>query len=210
MEYFAGLHKDSTSRQVMGLLDYVGLIAQAEKKVKKFSLGMKQRLALARAMLGEPKLIILDEPANGLDPQGQISLYRMICDMAQDKKTTFIVSSHLLHDMEEFCTDILILDKGKSILQGKTEEILSETTNIVECVFEETEAFENILPYFQGVSLASRRGNQFTVKLETVNLDEFIKKMVESNLHICYLAMRKNSLQDLFFKLTGGLESCIH
>ncbi|MBQ4523273.1 MAG: ABC transporter ATP-binding protein [Lachnospiraceae bacterium] len=210
IEYFACLHKDSYSGQGMELLDYVGLLAQAEKKVKNFSLGMKQRLALARAMLGEPKLIILDEPANGLDPQGQISLYRMICDMAQDKKITFILSSHLLHDMEEFCTDILILDKGKSILQGKTEEILSETTNIVDCVLEETEVFENALPYFYGVSLKSRKGNQFTLKLENVNLDEFIKKIVESNLHISYLSMRKNSLQDLFFKLTGGLEQCIH
>lgn len=210
IEYFACLHKDSPSGQVMELLDYVGLRAQAEKKVKKFSIGMKQRLALARAMLGEPKLLILDEPANGLDPQGQISLYRMICDMARDRKTTCIVSSHLLHDMEEFCTDILILDKGKSILQGKTEEILSETTNIVDCVLEETEAFENALHYFQGVSLASRKGNQFTVRLENVNLDTFIKKIVERNLHIRYLAMRKNSLQDLFFKLTGGLEQCIH
>lgn len=210
IEYFAYLHKDSSNGQVMELLDYVGLSAQAEKKVKNFSLGMKQRLALARAMLGEPKLIILDEPANGLDPQGQISLYRMICDMAQDKKTTFIVSSHLLHDMEEFCTDILILDKGKSILQGKTDEILSETTNIVDCVFEDTEVFENTLPYFQGVSLVSRKGKQFTIRLESVSLDEFIKKIVEKNLYIRYFAMRKNSLQDLFFKLTGGLESCIH
>lgn len=178
IEYFACLHKDSSGGQVMELLDYVGLSAQAEKKVKNFSLGMKQRLALARAMLGEPKLIILDEPANGLDPQGQISLYRMICDMARDKKTTFIVSSHLLHDMEEFCTDILILDKGKSILQGKTEEILSETTNIVDCVLEETESFKNALPGFQGVSLTSRKGNQFTVRLENVNLDEFIKMII--------------------------------
>ena len=210
IEYFAYLHKDSSDGQVMELLDYVGLGAQAEKKVKNFSLGMKQRLALARTMLGKPKLIILDEPANGLDPQGQISLYGMICQMARDKRTTFIVSSHLLHDMEEFCTDVLILDKGKSILQGKTEKILSETTNIVDCVFEETEVFESTLPYLQGVSLASRKGKQFTVRLENVNLDEFIKKIVERNLHIRYLAMRKNSLQDLFFKLTGGLESCIH
>ena len=206
IEYFACLHKDSSECQVMELLDYVGLSAQAEKKVRNFSLGMKQRLALARAMLGNPKLIILDEPANGLDPQGQISLYRMICDMAQDKKTTFIVSSHLLHDMEQFCTDILILDKGKSILQGRTEEILSQTTNIVDCVIEETEAFEKDLAYFKGVNLLSRKGNQFTVRLENGNLDGFIRKIVGSNLHICYLSMRKNSLQDLFFKLTGGVE----
>ncbi|MDE7424066.1 MAG: ABC transporter ATP-binding protein [Lachnospiraceae bacterium] len=210
IECFAHLYKNIPNGQVMELLDYVGLSTQAEKKVKKFSLGMKQRLALARAMLGQPKLIILDEPANGLDPQGQINLYRLICDMAKDKKTTFIVSSHQLHDMEKFCTDILILNKGKSILQGKTDEILSETTNIVDCILEETEVACNVLSHFQGISLTSHKGNQFTVKLESICLDEFIKKLIENNLHICYLSMRKNSLQDLFLKLTGGVKQCIH
>ena len=81
--------------------------------MRNFSLGMKQRLALARAMLGEPKLIILDEPANGLDPHGQIDLYQPICNLSHSKRTTFIVSSHQLHDMEKFCTDILILDNAK-------------------------------------------------------------------------------------------------
>ena len=206
IECFASLYKSIPDGQVMELLDYVGLSTQAEKKVKKFSLGMKQRLALARAMLGQPKLIILDEPANGLDPQGQIDLYRLICDMARDKKITFIVSSHQLHDMEEFCTDILILNKGKSILQGKTEEILSETTNIVDCILEETGAFLNVLSQFHGISLTSHKGNRFTVKLENVCLDEFIKKLVANNLHIHYISVRRNSLQDLFLKLTGGYD----
>lgn len=210
IECFARLHKNISSGQVMELLDYVGLRNQAEKKVKKFSLGMKQRLALARAMLGWPKLIILDEPANGLDPQGQISLYRLICEMAKEKHTTFIVSSHQLHDMERFCTDILILDKGKSILQGKTEEILSAATDIVDCILEETEAAGHILSRFQGIKLISRKENQFTIKLESVSFHEFIKKIVDSNLHIRYLSMRKHSLQDLFLKLTGGTEPCIH
>ncbi len=113
IECFAQLYKDISGGQVMELLDYVGLHTQAEKKVRNFSLGMKQRLALARAMLGEPKLIILDEPANGLDPQGQIDLYQLICNLSHSKRTTFIVSSHQLHDMEKFCTDILILDNAK-------------------------------------------------------------------------------------------------
>lgn len=207
---FAHLYPNSSNGQVMELLAYVGLAKQADKKVKKFSLGMKQRLALARAMLGEPKLIILDEPANGLDPQGQIALYRMVSDMAKEKNTTFIVSSHQLHDMEKFCTDILILDKGKSILQGKTEDILSETTDIVDFVPEETEAAAEFLSRRSGIRLISRKGNQFTVRLEEICLDEFIKKLVASHLHIRYLAMRKNSLQDLFLKLTGGFESCAH
>ena len=162
IECFAHLYENIPNGQVMELLDYVGLKNQAEKKVKKFSLGMKQRLALARAMLGQPKLIILDEPANGLDPQGQINLYRLICDMAKERNTTFIVSSHQLHDMEKFCTDILILDKGKSILQGKTENILSETTNIVDCILEETIAAQSVLSGCKGISLISQKGNQFT------------------------------------------------
>lgn len=207
---FAHLYPNSSDGQVMELLAYVGLAKQADKKVKKFSLGMKQRLALARAMLSEPKLIILDEPANGLDPQGQIALYRMVSDMAKEKNTTFIVSSHQLHDMEKFCTDILILDKGKSILQGKTEDILSETTDIVDFVPEETEAAAEFLSRHSEIRLISRKGNQFTVRLEEICLDEFIKKLVASHLHIRYLAMRKNSLQDLFLKLTGGFESCAH
>ena len=210
IECFAHLYKNIPNSQVMELLDDVGLSTQAEKKVKKFSLGMKQRLALARAMLGQPKLIILDEPTNGLDPQGQINLYRLICDMAKEKHTTFIVSSHQLHDMEKFCTDILILDQGKSILQGKTEEILSETTNIVDCTLEETKAAENFFSQCQGISLVSQKGNHFTIRLENICFDEFVKKLVLNNLHICYLSMRKNSLQDLFLKLTRGTEPCIH
>lgn len=210
IECFAHLYENIPNGQVMELLDYVGLKEQAEKKVKKFSLGMRQRLALARAMLGQPKLIILDEPANGLDPQGQITLYHLICDMAKEKRTTFIVSSHQLHDMEKFCTDILILNKGKSILQGKTEEILSETTNIVDCILEETENAENVISKCQGISLISKKGNNFTVRLESICFDEFIKKLVENSLHIRYLSMRKNSLQDIFLKLTGGTELCIH
>lgn len=210
IECFAYLYQNMPNGKVMELLDYVGLSTQAEKKVKQFSLGMKQRLALARAMLGQPKLIILDEPANGLDPQGQITLYRLICDMAKEKRTTFIVSSHQLHDMEKFCTDILILDKGKSILQGKTEEILSETTNLVDCVLEEPEVALNILSNFQGICLMPQKGKQFTIKLENICLDVFIKKLVENNLHISYLSVRKNSLQDIFLKFTGGNAQCIH
>ena len=161
-------------------------------------------------MSGQPKLIILDEPANGLDPQGQINLYRLICDMAKERNTTFIVSSHQLHDMEKFCTDILILDKGKSILQGKTEKILSDTTNIVDCILEETNAARSVLSGCKGISLVSQKGNQFTIRLENICFDEFVKNLVASHLHIHYLSMRKHSLQDLFLKLTGGAEPCIH
>ena len=172
---------------------------------------MKQRLALARAMLGQPKLIILDEPANGLDPQGQINLYRLICDMAKERNTTFIVSSHQLHDMEKFCTDILILDKGKSILQGKTEKTFYPKQQIsLTAYWKKQSLHRSVLSGCKGISLISQKGNQFTIRLENICFDEFVKNLVANHLHIHYLSMRKHSLQDLFLKLTGELKPCIH
>lgn len=94
-------------------------------------------------------------------------------------------------------------------MQGKTEEILSETTNIVDCILEETKAAQDVLSLCQGISLVSQKGNQFTVRLENISFDEFVKKLVGNRLHIRYLSVRKNSLQDLFLKLTGGAEPCI-
>lgn len=205
LECFARLHRESSKKQVMELLDYVGLTGQEKKKVKNFSLGMKQRLALARAMLGEPKLIILDEPANGLDPQGMLWLYNMIHNMAKERKITFIVSSHLLHDMEGLCTDVLILNRGKSILQGKTTEILSEVTDMVDCIIEETQEFESMLLHVSGIKMIRKQENNYTVRLESISFDEFIKKIVERNMHIIYISLRRNTLQDLFLKMTGGL-----
>lgn len=104
----------------------------------------------------------------------------------------------------------VILDKGKSILQGRTEEILSETTNIVDCILEETKAARSVLSGCKGISLVSQKGNHFTIRLENICFDEFVKKLVANHLHIRYLSMRKHSLQDLFLKLTGGAEPCIH
>lgn len=205
LECFANLHRESSKKQVMELLDYVGLTGQEKKKVKNFSLGMKQRLALARAMLGDPKLIILDEPANGLDPQGMLWLYNMIRNMAKERKITFIVSSHLLHDMEGLCTDVLILNRGKSILQGKTTEILSEVTDTVDCIIEETQEFESMLLHVSGIKMIRKQENNYTVRLESISFNEFIKKIVERNMHIISISLRRNTLQDLFLKLTGGM-----
>ncbi len=209
LECFAALHKASSEKQVMELLDLVGLKEVKEKKVKAFSLGMKQRLGLARAMLGEPELIILDEPANGLDPQGMVWLYRMIGRLARERKITFLVSSHLLHDMEALCTDVLILHKGKSILQGKTQDVLAEGADTVICTIQEVREFENMLLHLQGIRIVKKWDDCFTVRLEGMSLDAFIKKIVERNLHILSITKRQNTLQELFLKLTGGAEACV-
>lgn len=114
-----------TDERIKELLEFVGLGNENKKRVKQYSTGMKQRLGLARALLTEPKLILLDEPTNGLDPYGIREIYNLIEKLAKNEKITFVISSHLLLDIERLCNKVIIIDKGKGIYQGKMDEIES-------------------------------------------------------------------------------------
>ena len=165
---------------------------------------MKQRLGLARAMIGNPELIILDEPANGLDPQGMIQLYNLIRTLSKERKITFIVSSHLLHDMEELCTDVLILNNGKSVLQGKTIELKSKSTDLVEIEVEETTKFEALLAALQGVTMESKYRKRYNINIHSFSIDQLLRRIISQDIHINYVAVKEYSLLDLFLKITGG------
>lgn len=110
--------------EVERVLRRVELYDDRKKKYKGYSYGMKQRLAIASALMGDPEVLILDEPTNGLDPLGIIDIRNLIVQLADEGKT-IIVASHLLQEMEKVCTDIVILAKGKLIRQGKLQEIVS-------------------------------------------------------------------------------------
>lgn len=202
--YIQQMHKNVDKNHLNELLDFVGLSGEEDKKVKNYSLGMKQRLGLARAMIGNPELIILDEPANGLDPQGMIQLYNLIKKLSKERKITFIVSSHLLHDMEELCTDVLILNKGKSVLQGNTIKLQSEVTGFVEIEVEEIDKFEKLITTLQGVTIENKYGKRYTVHIHTLNIDQLLRTIIGQNIHIQYISVQRYSLLDLFLKITGG------
>ena len=106
------------------VLEIVGLRSRAKDKVKTYSLGMKQRLGIANALLNNPQLIILDEPTNGLDPQGMKEIEEMIIQLSSEKNITFFISSHLLHEMQHLCTRIGIIDNGELLLEGRIDELL--------------------------------------------------------------------------------------
>jgi ABC-type multidrug transport system ATPase subunit len=109
---------------IQEVLDLVGLRENSKDKVKTFSLGMKQRLGLAMALLKKPKLIILDEPTNGLDPYGIKQMAQIIQDISKKEKITFLISNHLIYYLQKFCNRIAILDKGKLILEDEVDNIL--------------------------------------------------------------------------------------
>lgn len=112
---------------IKDLLDMVGLEETNRKKVKHFSLGMKQKLGLAMALEGEPKLIILDEPMNGLDPQGMIQLRNLILELNRQKGITFLISSHMLEELTKVATHYIFIDHGRIIRQMTAEELEKES-----------------------------------------------------------------------------------
>lgn len=125
LKIISNYYKGISDKKIRDLLEFVGLDNENKKKVKQYSTGMKQRLGLARALLTEPKLILLDEPTNGLDPYGVKEIYDLIENLARTKKITFVISSHLLSDVEKLCNKVVIMNKGKKMYQGRMENIKS-------------------------------------------------------------------------------------
>jgi len=116
---------DNLATKVDEVLELVGLSERRESKVKTFSQGMKQRLGIAQTLLHDPKLIILDEPANGLDPQGQVDMRELIVRINKERGITVIISSHILNEVEQICNRMVIINRGKSMVEGNVSELLT-------------------------------------------------------------------------------------
>ena len=118
LQLMANLINNMPKGRVDEVLEIVGLSSRAKDKVKTYSLGMKQRLGIANALLNNPMLVILDEPTNGLDPQGMKEIRDLVCELASKKNITFFISTHLLHEVEQICNKVAILHHGKIVSQG--------------------------------------------------------------------------------------------
>lgn len=125
LELAARMYADLPSKRVDEVLEIVGLSPFQHEKVGQYSLGMKQRLGLAAAILSKPELLILDEPTNGLDIEGMVHIREIIMLLAREEQTTFFISSHLIHEMELMCNRIGIIYNGKLIREGLQSELLA-------------------------------------------------------------------------------------
>lgn len=132
LKFVSRFHRDITEDHIDNVLELVGLIKNKKEKAGKFSLGMKQRLALARALLSKPQLVILDEPANGLDIEGTIQMRNLIKDLADKRKITFFISSHLVHEIELMCNKAAIIHEGCLVNNGERIEAIKEKFNSLE------------------------------------------------------------------------------
>ena len=125
LKLIANLYGGISEEKIQGLVAFVGLTENIKKKVKTYSTGMKQRLGLARALLNDPELLILDEPTNGLDPFGMKDIYEMLEKLAKERNVAILISSHLLHDIEKICNKAVMINEGKILFKGEISELKS-------------------------------------------------------------------------------------
>lgn len=182
-------------------LAIVGLLERKNDKFSSFSLGMKQRLAIAGAMLNDPHVLILDEPTNGLDPQGIIKIREIILDIAS-KGTTIILASHLLDEVEKVCSHVVILEKGKTLYSGSVDE-MTASFGYFEISSQQLDLLKNALesmPYFERISA---NGTQLKAILnQDLSAESLNKLLFEKGIILNHLVKRKESLEQQFLQIT--------
>jgi len=208
LEMYARLQSHISKERINEVVKIVGMEKRVHEKVKKYSLGMKQRLGLAQAILHKPKILILDEPTNGLDPAGIKELRDILKDLAHNENVAVFVSSHLLSEMELMCDRVGIINNGKLLGVKTIEELQSQATG------GKTVYRFNVKPVAKALELARK---EYSEKIETFT-DEYIDIEVDEDdvlkinalfagngIGIAGVAKVETSLEDAFMDITGGV-----
>lgn len=209
LEMFAKLSGIKPSKkQLMDQLEKVGLAERAHSKVKTYSQGMKQRLGIAISLIHDPQLIILDEPTNGLDPQGIADVRQMILNLRTEHKKTVIVSSHLLNEIEQVATRMIIIHKGKKIVEGSTAELFDPADTLVEMQTADENAAEKIRQSAWH-NKVERQEDRWVFKLHAQDVPSLAKDLVAMDIPLDNFS-RVHSLEHLFLKLTSEAATAIN
>ncbi|MGB5417211.1 ABC transporter ATP-binding protein [Algibacter sp.] len=184
-------------------LELVGLLDRKNSKFSTYSLGMKQRLAIASALLNNPEILILDEPTNGLDPQG-IHQIREIIKQIAAKGTTILLASHLLDEVEKVCTHVVVLRKGVKLYSGRVDEMIS-SHGFFELKSNKQTELVNVLENHKSFGTIKVKDNLVTAFLsEPMRSEDFNKFLFEQGIILTHLVQRKESLEEQFLQLTDN------
>lgn len=197
--------KGVSSDNIDEKLDLVGLLDRKDHKFKTFSLGMKQRLAIASSLLNNPEILILDEPTNGLDPQG-IHQVREIIKKVASEGTTILLASHLLDEVEKVCSHVIILSKGKSLYSGSVADM---NTNLgfftLQC--SDIVTLQNILEKHSSFGEIKRKGELLIAYIkEPMKGSELNKFLFDKGVNLSYLVHRRESLEEQFLEITKNTD----
>ncbi|MDA9908098.1 ABC transporter ATP-binding protein [Flavobacteriaceae bacterium] len=193
--------KNVPNHKINEKLKIVGLLNRSDFKFSTFSLGMKQRLAIASALLNDPEILILDEPTNGLDPQG-IHQIREIIKKIAVKGTTILLASHLLDEVEKVCTHVVILRNGKSLYTGSVENMIA-SHGFFTLQSDNLDFLKKVLEEHPSIDTIKNEENYLLAYLkEPLSGAELNKILFEKGIHLSYLVHRKESLEEQFLELT--------
>ncbi len=189
-------------KRIMEVLEIVGLAARYKSKVKTFSHGMKQRLGLAQSLMHDPDLIVLDEPTTGLDPQGMKEIRDLIIHLSKDQAKTIFLSSHILHEVELVANRMVIINKGKAVVEGEVKDLLNSDSLKVTFELNEPEKVKTLLnENLWSGKLDSVSGNNFDFILKPEEIPLLNKFLVESGIDVsAVIPMR--SLEKFFLEIT--------
>jgi len=227
LEHFARMLQDVGEDRILEVVEIVGLDQRIHDKVKTYSLGMRQRLGIAQALLGRPKLLILDEPTNGLDPQGIKEMREFIKRLAEGGLSLF-VSSHLLSEIQQMCDRVAIISRGQVVQVGEVEELVSSAgSKVIWTVEPAAQAIEvlSAIPELQLVSELVEEGiedvvqiqqteqayikqvnlkSSFVTSVQPSDIPKVNEALVKAGVRIYSIEMKNPTLEDLFLGLTGG------
>ena len=190
-------------KQLIDKLEKVGLAERADSKIKTYSQGMKQRLGIAVALVHDPELIILDEPMNGLDPQGIADIRQLINHLSKEQRKTIFISSHLLSEMEQVADSLLIIHKGKKIAEGNMNQLLNPEQSRIEVETRSAIEFELQLKQTAWANnIISVNGQKIIMQMRREEVPAFVQQMAEKKQDI-FSINKKNSLEDYFLSLTS-------
>ena len=193
-----------TQKQLMDQLEQVGLAERAYSRVSTYSQGMKQRLGVAIALVHDPMLIILDEPANGLDPQGIADIRNLILHLSRNRHKTVLVSSHLLSEIEVIANRILVIDKGKKMVEGTAAELFDPAASTVELQTLYPQATAEVISTSKWAGqLQKQHADIFFLKMDKKDIPAFNNYLVGHGVEILSVHSR-HSLEDYFLSLTSA------
>lgn len=193
--------KQSNGSEIDDTLKWVGLYERRHTPFKTFSLGMRQRLAIAAAMMGDPEVLIFDEPTNGLDPQGIAEVRELILKIAKSGKT-IIMASHILDEVEKICSHVAIIRNGKLLQTGTVGNILQENVNVVEVAASDNQELKKVMDQCTFVSDTVVEDSILLLFVEKdISLDRVNKFAFDNNISLSHLKLRKKRLEDEFLNI---------
>ena len=200
LKLVANLYKGITTERIDKVVKLVKLENRIHDKVSKYSLGMRQRLGIAQAILHNPNLLILDEPTNGLDPEGIKEMRELLVELATKEKMAILISSHNLAELDNFCTKVCIIKNGDVIETSEISAIKKETSQDLK-LFEVDDA-NRVKNIVKEIVIIDK--NTFKINLPKEEVPNLITELVQNNVKIYEVKQEEKSLEDAFFEKTGG------